>query len=149
MLSSPGCWAAFGELLASEYGDPARMRVHGLTVDAYAVQHPGVETAAARRSAGIHLARLLLVVERGLALEDMNAAIRVIDRRKDDFEWLTPPTMAGTLTVANVLGAVTVAEHEERVWAWARSAWGAWEGHHARIREWMSESPKRERKIFR
>lgn len=35
--SSPGCWAAYGEVLAREYSDPAYFQVHRLTVDAYAV----------------------------------------------------------------------------------------------------------------
>ncbi len=41
MLSSPGCWAIYGEVLAREYERPAYMADHRLTVDAYAVQHPG------------------------------------------------------------------------------------------------------------
>ena len=40
--SSPGCWAADGEVLAREYADPAVFgRVHRLTVDTCAVQQPG------------------------------------------------------------------------------------------------------------
>ena len=41
MLSSPGCWAVFGEVLAREYSNALYMKNHRLTVDAYAVQHPG------------------------------------------------------------------------------------------------------------
>jgi len=44
MLSSPGCWAAYGELLAREYSDSAYRRLHRLSVDAYALQHPGIDT---------------------------------------------------------------------------------------------------------
>ena len=36
-----GCWELFGEVLAREYEQPAYFAVHHLTVDAYAVQHPG------------------------------------------------------------------------------------------------------------
>ena len=45
--ASAECWAVYGEVLAREYEDPAYFRVHQLTVDAYAVQHPG---APERRS---------------------------------------------------------------------------------------------------
>ncbi len=41
MLASPGCWAAFTELIAREFGDPAYGALHRHAVDAYAVQHPG------------------------------------------------------------------------------------------------------------
>lgn len=33
MLSSPGCWAAYGEVLAREYSDNRLARLHRLTVD--------------------------------------------------------------------------------------------------------------------
>jgi hypothetical protein len=39
--SSPACWAAYGEVVAREYSDSSYAALHGLTVDAYAVQHPG------------------------------------------------------------------------------------------------------------
>jgi hypothetical protein len=42
MESSPGCWASYGEVLVREYTEPSYFGVHRLTVDAYAVQHPGV-----------------------------------------------------------------------------------------------------------
>src|ERR1700688_1721358 len=49
VLSSPGCWAAYGEVLAREYRDYRLARLHRLTVDTYAVQHPGVNVPAARK----------------------------------------------------------------------------------------------------
>lgn len=42
MESTPGCWATFGRVLAREYEDQRLFGVHRLTVDSYAVQHPGV-----------------------------------------------------------------------------------------------------------
>lgn len=65
VLSSPGCWAAYGEVLAREYSDYRPTRLHRLTVDTYAVQHPGVNVPAARRSVGLHLSRLYLLLEAG------------------------------------------------------------------------------------
>jgi hypothetical protein len=42
----------YGEMLAREYGDPAYFRVHQLTVDTYAVQHPGPRERRAIQSVG-------------------------------------------------------------------------------------------------
>ena len=39
--SSPGCWAKFGALLTREYENAQYRTVHELTVDVYALQHPG------------------------------------------------------------------------------------------------------------
>ena len=44
MVSSPACWAAYGAVLAREYGNPKYARLRRLTVDTYAVQHPGTES---------------------------------------------------------------------------------------------------------
>jgi len=138
ILSAPGCWAAYGEVLAREYSDVRLMRLHRLTVDAYAAQHPGVETAAARRSVGLHLARLYLLLERGWAIERVNEAAGTIAGFKDKCEWLEPPSMLGTLTVQSVLGAEGVEAHEAAVMAWARSVWRAWAVHHATVKHWCA-----------
>ena len=52
MKSSPGCWAVYGEVLAREYEDPYFFEVHRLTVDAYAVQHPGSTDRQSIQSVG-------------------------------------------------------------------------------------------------
>ena len=61
MLSSPGCWKAYGELLAREYGNPLLFgAVHRLTVDAYALQHPGNPSdRRATQSVWIHYVALI------------------------------------------------------------------------------------------
>jgi hypothetical protein len=136
ILSSPGCWQAYGELLAREYQDPHYMRVHRLTVDAYAVQHPGVDTPQARNSVGIHLSRLLLLFERGWPIERANASMVAITAKKHDYPWLSPPAAPGPLTVLHPLGATTPEEHADRVEQWARSVWTAWSEHHPVVRRW-------------
>jgi hypothetical protein len=40
--SAPGCWLRYSEMLAREYGDIRYTPAHQLTVDTYAVQHPGI-----------------------------------------------------------------------------------------------------------
>ncbi len=56
MESLPGCWAAYGEIIAREYGDIAFATAHSLTVDSYAIQHPGQPSPQSVQSVGLHLA---------------------------------------------------------------------------------------------
>lgn len=136
MHGSPGCWAAFGEVLAREYSDPALMPVHRLSVDAYAVQHPGDTSRQAVQSVGLHLVRLCLFLERGLAPEAANAAMLQAGEHKAAIAWLPRPPHLGRVTVKDVRAAVGAAAHAEAVRAWARSAWDAWSLHHAQVRLW-------------
>ena len=135
----PGCWAAYGEVLAREYSDYRLTRLHRLTVDTYAVQHPGVNVPAARRSVGLHLSRLYLLLEAGWSTERANNAMPAITEFKDRCDWLEPPLMTGTLNVLEVLQAASGEEHEMRVRAWAESVWKAWAVHHATVRKWCAE----------
>ena len=63
MLSTPGCWAAFGEVLNREYCDPALFALsHRLSVDAFAIQHPGrIDDRRAVQSLWLHATSLWLV----------------------------------------------------------------------------------------
>ncbi|MEJ7785608.1 MAG: DUF5946 family protein [Solirubrobacteraceae bacterium] len=47
-----GVLKRFGEILAREFGDPAFFAVHQVTVDTYAVQHPGIAEQHAIQSVG-------------------------------------------------------------------------------------------------
>lgn len=137
MESSPGCWQAYGAVLAREYSDGALQAVHRLTVDAYAVQHPGRPSAQSIQSVAVHLMSLCLVVERRVepayATRVMGSAVRV----KGRFVWLTPPHTRGRVTVLDV--ANTSGAHEDAVRAWAERAWGAWEEHHSVVRNWLKD----------
>lgn len=55
ILSSPGCWSLYGELMASG--------VSQMAVDTYAVQHPGVPERRAVHSVAIHLISLSAAFE--------------------------------------------------------------------------------------
>ncbi len=138
MLSSPGCWAAYGEVLAREYQDPAFFGLHRLTVDAYAVQHPGIDVSQARNSVGVHLSRLYLWVELGWTLTEIDAVMETISGKRRSYPWLTPPVTRVGFSVADVLAATTPDEHMERVQQWARSVWENWSPHHATVRAWNS-----------
>lgn len=138
ILSAPGCWAAYGRLLEREYSHSELQAIHRLTVDTYAVQHPGVNVPAARRSVGVHLSRLYLFLEVGRSMESVNDTMPTILMSKDKYAWLEPPAMLGTLNVLDVLNAKTNAEHDRQVRAWAKSVWKAWAVHHGTVGRWCA-----------
>jgi len=138
MKSTPGCWAVYGEVLAREYGNPEYFDVHRLTVDAYAVQHPGATDRRSVQSVGVHLIRLCLFFEQDLAGDKANQAMKNAVRLKHEFHWLQPPQSLGGITAADVAHAGGVDEHRAIVNKWARGAWDAWSLHHPTVRSWIS-----------
>lgn len=138
MQSTPGCWAAFGRVLAREYEDQRFFGVHRLTVDAYAVQHPGVATRQSIQSVGVHLVRLCLFLERNLSPGKANDAMLAAAKQKAQYHWLEPPASLGTITVADVEAAMGVKAHESAVRAWAAQMWDVWASYHPIVRAWAS-----------
>lgn len=134
---SAGCWAAYGRVLEREYGEFGYPDVHRLTVDAYAAQHPGSPSRQSIQSVAVHLIGLHLVLERGAGAHEATAAIRKAVAR-GGFEWLEPPASLGAVGVGDVLDAVDLAEHEQRVRRWAAAVWAAWEPHAATVRRWAA-----------
>jgi len=118
MESSPGCWAAFGEVLAREFSDPTYSEVLRLTVDAYAVQHPGSPSRQSIQSIGVHLIRLCLFHEHELSEENANDAMLKASKHKHTFIWLEPPVSLGKVTVADVIKARTEKAHKQVVRSW-------------------------------
>lgn len=134
--SSPGCWAAFGRVLAREYSDQQYFGTHRLTVDSYAAQHPGQPSRQSIQSVGVHLVRLCLLIEHGLAPEEANSAMLAAAKRKSEYVWLDPPASLGALTVADVDRCTSVQQHQALVRDWASQMWQVWAPHHATIRRW-------------
>lgn len=139
MESSPGCWAAYGEVLVREYSDPAYYGVHRLTVDAYAVQHPGQPSPQSIQSVAVHLISLYLVLERNVDMQRATLAMQTAIKPKGRFVWLTPPPSLGSITVADVHQAKKIEEHLALVRTWVVSAWTAWSPHQATIRRWVPD----------
>ena len=136
--ASPGCWAVFGEILAREYGEYRYPDVHRLTVDVYAVQHPGRQTPQTIQSVNVHLIGLCLTLQRGVASARVTEWMgKAVGKFKGQFVWLDPPASLGPMTVLDVIKATNLADHEQRVWRWALSCWEAWSEHHAAIRRWV------------
>ena len=140
MESSPGCWACFGEVLAREYSDLQYQKVHRLTVDTYALQHPGQPSPQSIRSVALHSISLCAIFEGGVEMSQATKIIEQAARQKERFAWLSPPSSMGALSIAEVHRAADAQDHARLVDQWARSAWSAWSEHHAVIRRWLSES---------
>lgn len=141
MLSSPGCWATYGQVLAREYEDRGYFAVHRLTVDAYALQHPGSTDRQSIQSVGLHLVRLCLFLEHGLQPDHADTAMRQAAEQKHRMIWLEPPSDLGSVTAADVVLAGTVEEHTAKVKAWTQSVWDAWTPHHEQVRAWLPDGP--------
>ena len=158
--AAPGCWALYGEVLAREFGESRFARLHRLTADAYAAQHPGA--AADRRavqSVAVHLIGLHLSLERPAALapgRELAPLLQAAADRSAEFRRLPPPARMGAVTVADVHAAVPAGggapsgkdapAHLAAVRRWAETVWTAWAAHHGEVREWAAsllETPGR------
>lgn len=137
MESTPACWAKYGELLAREYENPEHMLAHRLTVDTYAVQHPGRPSAQSVQSVAVHLISLHLVLERSIDPRRATALLGVF-ADEDRFEWLSPPVAPHRLNVLHPLAATSAAAHADAVHEWAHAAWEAWSPHHGTVRAWAA-----------
>jgi hypothetical protein len=137
--ASAACWALYGALLAREYQDAELFSRHQLTVDTYAVQHPGLAGRRSAQSVGLHLMTLCLVLDRGADPADGPLLHRRLVERPA-WEWLEPPRPNGTMTVADVLAAASVDEHHHLVGKWAADVWEAWRPHHELVRAWVDAS---------
>jgi CTP:molybdopterin cytidylyltransferase MocA len=137
--ASPACWAAFGELLAREFGNPAYGVVHRHTADIYAVQHPGDDGRQQRQSVALHLVGICHWLEHGLTAAQLNPVTQTLASSKADWPWLTPPGRY-EMTVLDVLRARSGEEHVHRTRAWAASVWEAWEPHHETVRRWAADA---------
>ena len=140
--ANAGCWAAWGELQARAYADPALAAVMPLAVDAYAAQHHGVEGRRQAQSVWVHLVSICAILERGRSPVD---GIRLKqDLLRDDpvFAWLEPPAEPGAVTLVHV-AAAPAAEVAAAVRQWAASVWAAWSAHHGAIRDRTDEVASR------
>ncbi|HEX2221212.1 MAG TPA: DUF5946 family protein [Candidatus Limnocylindria bacterium] len=137
--ASTGCWRAYTELLAREYGDARFGRVHRHTVDVYAAQHPGTDGRRQRQSVALHLIAICHWLEHGLGPIELTPHTQRLAHAAADWPWLTPPTEY-EMDVRDVLAARDGEEHAQLVRAWAVSVWAAWSAHHAIVRRWAADA---------
>jgi hypothetical protein len=135
-----GCWAIYGEILAMEFGNPSYFYpAHRLTVDTYAVQHPGEPGRQSTQSVYVHLAGLYLSLEEDLEVSKIPKIMSSLTAQSADFVWLEPPVTNGALTVLDVVKAENAEEHQRIVKAWAEDVWQAWAAHHPKIKQLVGE----------
>ena len=134
MLSAPGCWALFGELLAGMYGAGSAQNLRRRCADAFAVQHPGTPGPQAIQSVAGHLMSLHAQFELGQSPERAHAILEAVVRNEHILRWLTPPASMGRVVVRDVVART--GDLDEAVHEWARGAWLAWEPSHGQIRDW-------------
>lgn len=137
--ASAPCWAAFGRLMALEFGEASYRSVHRNTVDAYAAQHPGVDGPRQRQSVPVHLVGLCHWLEHGLATAALSPITRRLAAERREWPWLDPPA-AYELTVLDVLQARSAGEHASLVRAWGEAVWRSWSAHHEIVRRWSREA---------
>ena len=138
MVSSTGCWAAFGELLAREFGDPASFAVHRLTVDTYAVQHPGGDARRQRQSVAVHLIGLCQTLELRIPPRLLLDVTRRLTASPLEWPYLEPPA-SYALTVTHARDAGDAEAYVRLVTEWADATWQAWSAHHGLVRRWADE----------
>lgn len=143
MESVPGCWAAYGDVLAKQYSDANYSLAGQLTVDAYAVQHPGTPSPQSIQSVALHLVSLCLMFEHGVSPAEATLVVARTASDKSRFVWLPPPAAMGDLNVGDVRSATSASEHVARVREWAESAWHAWRQHYDTIRRWLPQNLSR------
>ncbi|MDX1909275.1 MAG: DUF5946 family protein [Bacteroidia bacterium] len=129
--TTQGCWNLYGQILAKEYGEynyPAL--THRLTVDTYAIQHPGQPGRQSTQSVNIHLISLYLVLVKKLSGKEATQKMGAILANEPTFEWLEPPVPNGQKTVSDVLAATNREWHEIKVREWAEDVWNGWYSMH-------------------
>lgn len=137
--ASPSCWALYGEVLAREFSEPRLFDIHQMTVDAYAVQHPGEPERRSTQSVAVHLMTLALWIERDA---NPRAGTELHKRMvsQQEYVWLDPPRPNGTLTIAHVHDTSTIEEHRTAVREWASDVWRARERHHPTVWAWIERA---------
>lgn len=144
MKSSPGCWQLYGEVLAREYTlesyDPL---MHRVTVDTYAIQHPGEPERRSINSVNLHLIRLYLVLHNQVEGSEANEIMKRMSENtklKEKFVWLEPPSFENTITVADVWKAPDKGSHVKIVLEWGHSVLERWtEKHEGDIKKLVQE----------
>lgn len=144
IVSSPGCWAVYGELLAERLSTLPASETRGVQhVDCYGAQHAdGVDRdRRQRQSVAVHVLTLCLTLEHGFtaaqATRIRGRASRVVlpSLGLDDWPALAAPEQRGPTTVADV-AAADDRDLPSVVARWGEDVWQAWSAQHGTVRKW-------------
>ena len=104
--ASPACWQLYTTLGAGGYAIVGSDSYGDLLVDAYAAQHPGIDSPQARQSVAVHLVTMWAVLRAGADVEkaiDIRVRVVSVGRKTGGFEWLEPTPATYPLTVAGLI----------------------------------------------
>ncbi|MBI5301428.1 MAG: hypothetical protein HY868_04765 [Chloroflexi bacterium] len=143
--ASSSCWEMFAAL--SNGGEPplAPDPLNDLLRDAYAAQHPGIPSDQAIQSVAVHLLTLYGVLVRGIAPENaLWIRLRAVREGKPPkharFAWLSPPSFAGSLTIADIVRAPTLDARTVRVREYVQLVWRRWaRDHSSTVAQWYDQ----------
>lgn len=139
MTAAPGCWDAYGRLLANSRDWSIDRGAVQLRTDAYASQHATNPDPRNRQSVAVHLMSLCATFELGLAPGRTTTLLGQWTHRPGGYPDLISDDRHGAVTVVDVLEAGGAEAHSLAVERWARSAWDGWDEHHAEIRGLLAE----------
>ncbi len=140
--ASPSCWAMYAALGA---GEPpiAPGPYDALLIDAYATQHPGAPSNQAIQSVAVHLLTLYGILECDVPIERAiwlrTRPLRDGSQHKHErFTWLTPPSFADSLKIADIVAAPTPQARAASVIEYVRNIWSIWRAteHASTIVQW-------------
>lgn len=125
MASTPGCWAAYGQVLTREYENAVLFAAsHRLTVDAYALQHPGyLKCRQALQSVWVHFTALYLALDERRPHAHIPAIMQRLTKRAFPIIERMPTCFA--VTHRDVLDA-PASQHIASVQRWANCAYEEW-----------------------
>ena len=119
--------------MAKEYGEYGYPELtHRLTVDTYAIQHPGQPSRKSIQSVNVHLISLYFIFKKGFDGRMATLKMNEVLAKDLKLEWLEPPEPNGQITVIDIANAKGKAEHERQVRGWAENVWGHWYTRHSK-----------------
>jgi hypothetical protein len=139
MTSAPGCWEAYGTLLARSRDWEIDRGTVQLRTDAYASQHATNPDPRNRQSVAVHLMSLCATFELGVPPGRTTALLGEWTHRLGGYPDLISGQRHGPVTVIDVLAAEGGEAHAFAVERWARSVWDGWGERHAEIRDLLAE----------
>jgi len=128
--------AAYNEVYVYTMGRPSFILQH--VVDAFAVQNASVDSKPIAVVFG--LVGLYLHVEKQFSGRQVQEAHMKLGRRKREWPRMALPSDRGSMTVADVLGAVGGPERDAAIDDWCRSVWTAFGGNRQGIVDLLREN---------
>lgn len=124
--ASSGCWDLYGRFLGGEY-PTVQSSLAASVIDAYAAQHPGVDSPPARQSVAIHLVALHARIECNLKIGVLNP-LRIAAAQwghANGFEWLDPMPK-WDITLSDVMAADGPAERGPMIDRYVTRVYESW-----------------------